>query len=47
MKYETPKIEIVELESADVITVSGQKYEIETDGDDKGNIIFDALNLFS
>ena len=45
MKYITPTLEITEIESSDVITASSG-YEVE-ENEDSGNIIFDALNIFS
>ena len=45
MKYVSPKIELSMLEVKDIITASGDKYEIENEGD-KGNVIINAMNIF-
>lgn len=46
MKYEEPKIEIVMLDTDDVITASNGGYEIENDGNGNGNILFGASSIF-
>lgn len=46
-KYESPIIEIAQLEANDIITASSNKYEIEDEGEGSGNVIFDTSNLFS
>ena len=46
MKYLAPKFELVIVSSNDVLTASGDKYEIVEEGDGKGNIIFSAVNIF-
>ena len=47
MKYLAPNFEIVALEVKDIITASGDKYEIESEGTGKGKVIFSASDLFS
>ena len=44
MKYESPKYEIVTLESQDVITTSSVK--VENTGNGNGSASIDAGNLF-
>ena len=49
MKYITPKIEISNIETEDILTASsGQtaNYEVEDNNDGTGNIIMDALSIF-
>ena len=46
MKYITPTLEIAIIETENILAVSKEQFEIEeTNG--VGNIIFDAINLFS
>ena len=45
MKYVSPKYEALLLASNDVITASGDKYEIESN-DGNGKITFNAANIF-
>lgn len=47
MKYLAPKFELVIISSNDVLTASGDKYEIESEGTGKGKVIFSASDLFS
>jgi hypothetical protein len=44
MKYETPKYELIAIESEDVITASSVK--VESAGNGKGNASIDAGRLF-
>lgn len=46
MKYLAPEFELVAISANDVITASGDKYEIVEESEGKGNIIFNALNIF-
>ena len=47
MKYEAPIVEFAKIEAEDIITASSTyKVEIEEKGDDSGNVIFDAIDLF-
>lgn len=46
MKYLAPKFELVIISSNDVLTASGDKYEIVEENEGKGNIIFSAINIF-
>lgn len=47
MKYLAPKFELVIISSNDVLTASGDKYEIVEEGEGNGKIIFNALNIFN
>ena len=46
MKYEAPIAEFSKIEATDVITASSA-YTIEKNDDDSGNVIFDAMDLFT
>ncbi len=48
MKYQSPKYELTDICSLDVITASSNSYEIEEDKENKGfgNIIIKASNIF-
>ena len=46
MKYITPTIEIEVFETNDVITASQDGYEVVSEGEGKGNIIFGATSIF-
>ena len=45
-KYTEPTLEIVSVESSDIVTASSYKCEIENDGEGKGSVIFSASSLF-
>ena len=46
MKYVTPQIEIVTIETKDVVTASSEKFEVEKNNDGSGNVVLNALDLF-
>lgn len=45
MKYETPKYNFAEVKSEDILTASGDKYEVENDNG-KGSVIMNAFDIF-
>ena len=47
MKYHAPKYETHTVETKDILMVSSEKYEIESNGDSSGNIIMNALYIFN
>ena len=46
MKYVSPKYEQSALKTNDILTASGEKYEIEQNDNGNGNVIMKAYNLF-
>ncbi len=46
MKYLAPEYENASIEAKDIITASTDKFEIQRDHNDKGNIIINALDIF-
>ena len=46
MKYATPKYESVLIETKDVLTVSGEKFQVEENENGIGNVIMKALDIF-
>ena len=46
MKYVVPTIELANIETKDILTVSMGKYEVENNNDGSGNVIINASNLF-
>ena len=46
MKYLAPEYENASIETKDIITASTDKFEIQHDHNDKGNIIIKALDIF-
>ena len=46
MKYVVPTIELANIETKDILTVSMGKYEVEKNNDGSGNVIMNALDIF-
>ena len=46
MKYITPKAEINDIETVDILTASSKNCEVEDNENGIGNIIFDVSKLF-
>ena len=46
MKYEAPKYEASAFKTADVLTASLNKYEVEQNNDGSGNVLINAVDLF-
>lgn len=47
MKYIAPTLEITAVEVRDIITASSDVSKVEDNNDGSGNVIFNALKLFS
>ena len=46
MKYVKPTVEFEILETTDILSTSTGAAEVETTGEGKGNVIFNAFDLF-
>ena len=46
MKYVAPRYEQTTVETKDIITASSDKYEIEQNDNESGNVIMNALDIF-
>ena len=46
MKYASPKYENAIIETKDVITASGEKFQVEENENGTGNVIMKALDIF-
>lgn len=46
MRYDSPKYEKTLLETENILALSSEKYEIEKNDDESGNVIMDASNIF-
>ncbi|MBQ4108371.1 MAG: hypothetical protein IJC80_03100 [Clostridia bacterium] len=47
MRYVSPKYDYLIIETEDVLSASGEGYEIEKNDDGSGNVIIDASGIFN
>ena len=46
MRYDSPKYEIILLETENILAASSERFEIQENEDGSGNVIMNAFDLF-